>query len=458
MVISDAISGPGVALPPTAKGASSFVRPPCILVFEVGMPATISKSMQASQRRERFREYMRKLNPIAPAKLTIDLGLVVEDLHGSLFKTLAARADLEPGSQQLLVGGTGSGKTTELLMAEKWLEEQGQTLSLYIDISSETDLSGLNSGALLAGFGLHLTKAFSNMEEDALVDADKTALKKARSDIEGFAFGTTTSVWVPHKFSTIDLVQSVQVSMGHYETKSVPGKLPPPFPALPRDIQAIRGPLEAFITAVQARSLDIVAIFDGLDRLPSPDRFWTVVDQDFRALRQMRVGVMAAAPQSVLYGQSRAVSAHFDRVHQIRALSTEPDKSGYLKSVITRRGGTDLLGKDVLQLICGSSGGVLRDLITLARDAGEAAYIEGAEEILLPHASAAIKQLGESYLRGLGPEQIAILRRLKKERSFDVASSPNVELLVTGRVLEYSATDFRVHPALEPLLPKPESK
>ena len=343
-------------------------------------------------------------------------------------------------------------------MAEKWLEEQGQTLCLYIDISSETDLSGLNSGALLAGFGLHLTKAFSNMEEDALVDADKTALKKARSDIEGFAFGTTTSVWVPHKFSTIDLVQSVQVSMGHYETKSVPGKLPPPFPALPRDIQAIRGPLEAFITAVQARSLDIVAIFDGLDRLPSPDRFWTVVDQDFRALRQMRVGVMAAAPQSVLYGQGRAVSAHFDRVHQIRALSTEPDKSGYLKSVISRRGGTDLLGKDVLQLICGSSGGVLRDLITLARDAGEAAYIEGAEEILLPHASAAIKQLGESYLRGLGPEQIAILRRLKKERSFDVASSPNVELLVTGRVLEYSATDFRVHPALEPLLPKPESK
>src|ERR1017187_8029178 len=397
MVISDAISGPGVALPPTAKGASSFVRPPCILVFEVGMPATISKSMQASQRRERFREYMRKLNPIAPAKLTIDLGLVVEDLHGSLFKTLAARADLEPGSQQLLVGGTGSGKTTELLMAEKWLEEQGQTLSLYIDISSETDLSGLNSGALLAGFGLHLTKAFSNMEEDALVDADKTALKKARSDIEGFAFGTTTSVWVPHKFSTIDLVQSVQVSMGHYETKSVPGKLPPPFPALPRDIQAIRGPLEAFITAVQARSLDIVAIFDGLDRLPSPDRFWTVVDQDFRALRQMRVGVMAAAPQSVLYGQGRAVSAHFERVHQIRALNSGPG-GGYLRSVITHRGGTDLLGQEVVDLICRSSGRALRDLITLARDAGEAAYIEGADEILVHHANAAIEQLGESYL------------------------------------------------------------
>jgi hypothetical protein len=92
------------------------------------MPATISKSMQASQRRERFREYMRKLNPTAPARLAIDSGLVVEDLHGSQFKGLVARADLEPASQQLVVGGTGSGKTTALLLAEKWLEQQGQTL------------------------------------------------------------------------------------------------------------------------------------------------------------------------------------------------------------------------------------------------------------------------------------------------------------------------------------------
>ena len=172
----------------------------------------------------------------------------------------------------------------------------------------------------------------------------------------------------------------------------------------------------------------------------------------------MRVGVMAAAPQSVLYGQGRVVSAHFDRVHQIRALNPQPGDGLYLKSVLAHRGGTDLLGQDVIDIICEGSGGVLRDLISLARDAGEAAYIEGADEIQLLHAIAAIKQLGESYLRGLGPEQIGILWRLKKERSFDVAASPNIELLVTGRVLEYSATDFRVHPALEGLLPKPESK
>jgi hypothetical protein len=33
-----------------------------------------------------------------------------------------------------------------------------------------------------------------------------------------------------------------------------------------------------------------------------------------------------------------------------------------------------------------------------------------------------------------------------------------MELLVTRRVLEYSPTDFRVHPALLPLITKPEAR
>jgi len=86
---------------------------------------------------------MRAFNPTAPARDPIEAGLVCEDLQRFLFRNLAGRADLEPGSQQLLVGGIGSGKTTELLLAERWLHEQGHMLPLYIDISAETDLSNI---------------------------------------------------------------------------------------------------------------------------------------------------------------------------------------------------------------------------------------------------------------------------------------------------------------------------
>ena len=114
------------------------------------------------------------------------------------------------------------------------------------------------------------------------------------------------------------------------------------------------------------------------------------------------------------------------------------------------------MGADQVELICSSSGGVLRDLVTLARAGCETAYIDGSEQILSLHVNSAVKQLGESYRRGLGPEHVNILLRLDKERSIDLASSSSIELLVTGRVLEYSATDFRVHPALRALILPPE--
>jgi hypothetical protein len=385
----------------------------------------------------------------------MESGLVVEDLRGSLFRTLAARADLDPGSQQLLVGGTGSGKTTELLMAERWLEQQGHTLSVYIDISAETDLSGLNSGALLAGFGLHLTREFAAKGfSDSL---DDSRMKLAEFKITDFAFGTTRSVWMREDDGYEPEHDPSDGAPGRWVTQSVPGKLKPPFPSLQRDIDAIRRHLDVFITAVRSHSLDVVVIFDGLDRLISADKFWAVVEQDFRVLRQMGIAVLAAAPLSVLYGEGRSMLEHFDRIHHMTTLNSEPGNNSYLKSVLSHRGATELLGPDEAESICCSSGGVLRDLITLARDAGEAAYIDGSDRILPEHVDAVIKQLGESYRRGLGQERVKILRRLNKGQFFDLSLSPNIELLVTGRVLEYSAGDFRVHPALGALILKPES-
>jgi len=423
-----------------------------ILVLRV-MPSTISRSHESVQRREKFRDYMRKLNPTAPARTTIDSGLVIEDIHASLFRTLAARADLDPGSQQLLVGGTGSGKTTELLMAEKWLREQGQTLPLYIDVSGETDLSALNSGALLATFGLHLSRAFFDRFADSFAEGEETSMKTAQCKLHEFAFGKTEV----YKHSNLDpFVGQVPGRLPpfpalHSFARQVPGKLTP-FPVLPRDIQEIAGMLKKFVGAFQSRSLDVVVIFDGLDRLIFPEKFWAVVDQDFRALRRMSVAVLAAAPLSILYGEGRSVSEHFDRIHQVHALNSESTSSSSLKAVLARRGGTELLRDEEAELVCSSSGGVLRDLITLARDAGETAYIEGSPWIYAEHVSSAVAQLGNSYLRGLSPAHLEILRRLAKERVFNPASSDGVELLVTGRVIEYSATDFRVHPALSVLL------
>lgn len=133
-------------------------------------------------------------------------------------------------------------------------------------------------------------------------------------------------------------------------------------------------------------------------------------------------------------------------------------KRGHLRSVLERRRGYELLGDMDGDSICRYSGGVLRDLISLARDAAVEAYIAGHDSVTSQDIENVAQQLGTGYLRGLGPEEIKILHHLEKSKSFDVSQAANVELLVTRRVLEYSSTDFRVHPALLSVMPSPEPK
>jgi hypothetical protein len=402
-------------------------------------------------RRERFRTYMKAFNPTAPARAVIQAGLVLEDLHHSLYSNLAGRADLEPGSQQLVVGGIGSGKTTELLLAEQWLRNQTKALCLYIDVTSETDLAGLNSGALLASFGVHLANAARELENPP---TDKT--KENREMLRDFAYGKTVRYWVDEDAPEPDFDDyDPEPPTGYYVTNRLPGKLNPPLPALQRDIADIRAPLNYFLGLIRQQHEDVVVIFDGLDRLITTEKFLSVVHQDFRALRTLAVSLLATAPVSI-YGAWQAVSERFDRVQPLPVIPAGAENDGFLRSVLARRGALKLMDPPEADGICRYSGGVLRDLIALARDAAEEAYIAGSDRIRLDDVKKVTAQLGEAYLRGLGPTQIKSLKDLEKTKAFNLQDSTNMELLVTRRVLEYSPTDFRVHPALLPLLTQTE--
>jgi hypothetical protein len=147
--------------------------------------------------RDRLRAYMQAFNPTGPARAAIEAGLVFEDLQRFLFRKLAARADLEQGSQQLLVGGVGSGKTTELLLAARWLEGQGTALPLYIDITAETDLSGLNRCALLASFGMHLAlRLFAEFHVCTGNNERTKRLREIYDKVNTYAYGKQVKRWV----------------------------------------------------------------------------------------------------------------------------------------------------------------------------------------------------------------------------------------------------------------------
>jgi hypothetical protein len=392
---------------------------------------------------------MKRFNPTASAKVAIGEGLICQHAGRSVFKKLAAGADLTLGSQQLLVGGIGSGKTTELMLAERELARNESMSPLYIDVSAETDLSTVNSGALLASLGMHTWRAIASKFNPP------EGLSEVYTAVRNAAFGHQKQVWVEDfpepDFDDYDRREDYDES-GHWKTINVPGKLKPPFPAFRRDVKDLAGLVSKLTGFLKDQGTELVAVFDGLDRLIKADQFWSVAEQDFRAIRPLEVSVLAAGPLSILYGQGRQVKDYFDEVHYLPPAVADPRVSSFLIDILRARGADELMRFDLMQKLCLASGGVLRDLISLARNAGENAYLEDADNIEASHVDRAIEQLGNSYLLGLGTRQKVDLRKLLRGDGFAPSDSTSMELLITRRVLEQSESRYEVHPALATVL------
>src|ERR1017187_1059984 len=74
-------------------------------------------------RRQLYRPFLERLNPIALSRTVIEQELIVppksdprDPEQPPIHEAFASAAELNRGSQMALVGGIGSGKTTELLL------------------------------------------------------------------------------------------------------------------------------------------------------------------------------------------------------------------------------------------------------------------------------------------------------------------------------------------------------
>ncbi|MCC6394597.1 MAG: hypothetical protein IT167_28635 [Bryobacterales bacterium] len=388
-------------------------------------------------RRERYRAFMRRFNPSAPAELAINDGLVCDLPGQQVYKKLAARADLVPGSRQLLVGGIGSGKSTQLLLTARELSKYNKRLVLYMDVSAETDLSKVNSGALLAILGMRLADEVISKfgPTKALIEA-KQAIGRAAYGYEHVDWGSSRKL--------AEALRSLNPP-----TYSISGILNPPFPPLERDLNDLANHVSVLVKSIAARGLEIDGIFDGLDRLLKPDQFWRLAEQDLRAVKILGISVVITGPLSLLYGAGRQVKEYFDEVHHLPPAVTDPKKSLFLVKILRARGAEQMMDSRQMEKLSVASGGVLRDLISLAHSAGEAAYLDDSDYIEARHVDAAIEQLGNGYLLGLGTMQMSILRGLLAGGGFNPSDPEAMELLVTRRVLERQEPSYEVHPALK---------
>jgi hypothetical protein len=121
-----------------------------------------------------------------------------------------------------------------------------------------------------------------------------------------------------------------------------------------------------------------------------------------------------------------------------------------------------MLPDDACERLVDFSGGVLRDLLRLAHQAGDEAYVDGADRIAVVHVQRAADAFGRSLMLGLDEGAIRELQEIRTTGRFVQISEQDLALLITRRILDYQDASgelrYAVHPTLAPLLASMESK
>ena len=413
----------------------------------------MASNPRSFDRRQIYRPFLERLTPEFSGAEFGDL--IVPPAHDPrdpdqppIHVAFASTAELNRGVQLALVGGIGSGKTTELRLTANLLKRHQDAVNIFVDVAEMTDIDGLNPGALLIAIGIRLNQRL------LLARKQTPETKVAFNQLQSLAHGKTE--WV-QQYPEVPEAEDIENQDEDFPPIPIhtPGQLKPRFPAITRDVGNVRDLVIAITAPLLEADAQITVLIDGLDRLIRPERFRGFVEQDLRALRDHKISVIVAAPLLSWFDQTKFLQDYFEEVRHIPAAVSDPEKSDFLKEVLVRRGALGLMDERGVADLARFSGGVLRDLITLARTSAEAAYRDDADRIAPNHIETAISQMGKRYLTGLGHTHRFLLRRLIDNRQFPLDNPVAKELLVNRQVLEY-CTDgldsFAVHPALEHIL------
>lgn len=377
-------------------------------------------------RRERYRELLARLGAPVRVKGPIDEGLYVPPPE-STGRAISRRMEIQPDSAHVLVGGIGSGKSTELLVATDHINALPDVRAVYVDVAERQALDGMRPGVLMALAALTVDELLGDRKSP---DATKAAQRLRVEAIGYYADGR-------------DWEDGVEW---------IPGVLTPPS-SFSREVSELRDTAQLLLNEFARSVTHLVVLYDSLDRLPSTAEFAPLVTQDVAALRSLGIGVVLVGPMALLYGTYRDLGAAFDRVHYQPTFDVEgdPEARSFVRAVLDRRAGKDSVTEGAARRLVELSGGILRDLVSLARGAAEEAYVGGKDVIDVEHAEKAADGLGRRMVLGLGTSEVEVLRRLETNGSYVAVSDQDVGLLATGHVIR-RGVGYAIHPLIRPLL------
>jgi hypothetical protein len=390
-------------------------------------------------RLEFFRQQMAAFDGAADPRGAIENGFYIEEPEHSTTNQLFKRICLKPDSRNLLLGGIGSGKTTQLLKIEQLLKDT-DVYPHYVDVTRYALSEDTKKGVLDAVFGVELINLLSQKNIDLDEDIKRRVLE--------YAYGSVYTV-------DADQLTSMQRNIESLRYKHFSSGV---FSHPPRagEKSAIDLALKALIQQFRKHFLKTpFFLLDGLDRVDSAETF---IKTFATGLSDGSVGFLLVGPVSLLYSRfADSIDTYFNYFGYRSAFDIHNDQSAYefFGKILKSRTTEGIFHEAALKRLIYMSGGVLRDLISLAQESIQEAYLSDAEFVEEQHVKNAERSLGRAKILGLEKGESEILIKMRNT-SLEAPTSPEeIGLLASGRILEYRYPNrcFSPHPVLRAILP-----
>ncbi|QSJ15808.1 hypothetical protein JYQ62_29025 [Nostoc sp. UHCC 0702] len=397
-----------------------------------------------SNRLQLFRKRMAAFEGTADPLEAINSGYYVHAPAKLLVDEISGRVALRPFSSHLLIGGIGSGKTTQLLTACQQINEIEDIHALYVDVSLYTDISQISAGVLTAIAGLQIAEMMKDSEDENV--------KQSVSLIRKLAYGYEESRLQRSILDEIPIPSS--------RPKVIKVKHEGIISALSEQY-GVKAELVKAVTKLAKEAVKkygyIVFLFDGLDRLDDAKTFMQVVSSDAKTISSMGIGLVLVGPGIAIYGDYRdTVDKTLDYFYYQPFFDTENDTESYsfFEKIIKTRSSENFIEEPAIKALIYFSGGVLRDLITLTQAAIEETYLSGENNMHKKHVANAVSSFSRSQLLGITDDEINILQQTLNTKTFIPRTDKDLRLLVRRLILEYRTPTQRyaVHPAIKPII------
>lgn len=349
-------------------------------------------------------------------------------------------------------GLRGSGKSTELwhLASSETIREQ--YWPLFISIRDHIDPVQIRHHDILLTVGMQLYETLEKHYGDQISPELKERLLRWRGQVEEeilSRIGAGPDGW------------EVGLSLPWFSART---SIPPEQRAVVRQVLDRHiGDLVFIVNAIiaqmkQASRRTPLVLLDDLDK-PEYSRVNAIIRDYHHYLRKPECAIIYTVSSSLFYGNAYDVireDAIFLPGIAIRQEDGRPHLEGerFLQEVLLRRVQPDLLEKGALEQIVAYSGGVMRDLMRLAREAAMAAMLAGESRITREMVHYAIQNLQMEFVAILKSGDWPLLQTIGQTHHLpqDISRFRHLQQVLAVLAYRQPRPWYDVHPVLKKVL------